>query len=122
MNDCIDALPIMAVMACYAKGSSRLTDAAIARYKESNRIKVMVEELQKMGAQVQETADGLAIEPVPLKGAVLEGHHDHRIVMALAVAALGAQGPSQIRNVDCVAKSFADFDKVMGPCIQCQMS
>lgn len=109
INDCIDALPILAALACYASSPTRLFQAAIARKKESDRIHVMARELSKMGAQIEEFPDGLIIYPSRLKGATVESHSDHRIAMALAVAALGAQGLTHIQGVDCAAKTYPSF-------------
>lgn len=108
-NPCIDALPILAVLGCYARGTTRLRNAAIARTKESNRIAAMARELSAMGAAIHETHDGLVIEHSPLNGAILSSHADHRVAMSLAVAALGASGPSQICDVACIAKTYPNF-------------
>lgn len=109
VNDMIDALPILSVLGCFAKGRTELVNGAIARKKESDRILVMAEELRKMGGQIEEREDGLIITASPLKGAVVQAHNDHRIAMALTVAALAAKGPSTILGSECVAKSYPDF-------------
>ena len=111
LNPYIDALPILAVLACYANTPSCLTGAAIARLKESDRITAMQQELTKMGAIIQEREDGLMIKPGPLQGTAVYSHHDHRVTMALAVAALGAVGTTQIEASDCIAKTYANFVK-----------
>lgn len=110
INDFIDALPILAVVACFAKGETHIVNAAIARQKESDRIHCIALELKKMGADLEEKPDGLIIRPAKLHGALnLESHHDHRLAMALSVAALGAHGESAIHGIDCVGKSYPSF-------------
>lgn len=116
LNLCIDALPILAVIGCFASGKTRLKGAAGARLKESDRIQAICTELKKMGAAIEERPDGLIVRSSPLKGAKLFAHHDHRIAMSLAVAALGATGESEIAGSECIAKTYptfvADFKKV----------
>ena len=109
VNACIDAIPIFAVLGCYAKGVTELKNGAIARTKESNRLAVMTRELKKMGASIEETEDGLRIYESQLIGTSLDAHGDHRVAMALAVAAQGAKGESVIHGVECVAKTYASF-------------
>lgn len=109
VNDCIDALPILAVIGCFASGETILTNASIARKKECDRIYAITTELKKMGADIQETEDGLIIRRAPLQGATLMTHHDHRIVMSLSVAAQAAIGPSLIREVEWVGKTYPSF-------------
>jgi 3-phosphoshikimate 1-carboxyvinyltransferase len=109
VNTCIDALPILAVLGCYAEGTTTLYNGAIARCKESDRISVISAELKKMGANIQEEEDGLTVERSALRGAELEGHRDHRIALSLAVAALGASSPSVIRGTDCAGKTYPTF-------------
>lgn len=118
INDCIDALPILAVLGCYSEGVTRLVNGEIARHKESDRIAAIAQELRKMGAQVFEKRDGLEIWGRPLKGARVYSHADHRIAMAMAVSGLGASGETTIEGVECVSKSyptfFQDLQKRMG--------
>lgn len=109
INNFIDALPILAVAACYAEGETLIYNAAIAKHKECNRIFCIANELRKMGAVINETEDGLHIKPSLLKGCQLHSHHDHRLALALGIAALGASGDSIISHVDCVAKTFPTF-------------
>lgn len=109
INDCIDVLPILSVVACFAKGETRITGAAIARQKECNRIGCVASELRKMGGDIEETVDGLVIRGSPLRGALVRSHGDHRMAMSLAVAALGATGQSTIGPVECVAKTYPGF-------------
>ncbi len=82
------------------------------RVKESDRIAVLAENLRRMGATVEERPDGLRVEGREagrLHGAELDPHHDHRMAMAFAVAALGAAGTTTIRDAECVAISYPDF-------------
>ncbi|WP_194847838.1 3-phosphoshikimate 1-carboxyvinyltransferase [Candidatus Neptunochlamydia vexilliferae] len=109
INSMIDALPILAVLGCYAQGKMTLTGGAVAREKESDRIAVMAQELRKMGAEIEEKKDGLIIIPSPLHGAELDSHGDHRVAMALTVAAMGAKGPSTVHNTACIAKTYPKF-------------
>lgn len=109
VNDCIDALPVLAVVGCFAEGRTTIYNGAVARYKESNRIEAIVKELAKMGAKIEETTDGLFVDHSLLKGACVYSHEDHRIALSLTVAALGASGESKIEGVSCVDKSYPTF-------------
>jgi 3-phosphoshikimate 1-carboxyvinyltransferase len=109
VNDFIDATPILAVIACHAEGTTEITNASIARKKESDRLKAIATELKKMGANIEERPDGLIISKAPLRGASLLSWHDHRIAMSLSIAALGAQGNTVIDDVECVAKTYPSF-------------
>lgn len=111
LNDCIDAVPIFATVACFAEGQTIIMGVEGARKKESNRLQAISSELNKMGADVKETDDGLVINPRPLKGAQLDAHHDHRIAMSLYVAALGAKGNSTLRGVEWIKKTYPTFIK-----------
>lgn len=114
INDYIDAITILAVIGCYAEGTTQIVNASVARKKESDRIQSICTELKKMGANIEETPDGLIVSHSPLRGAHLQSYSDHRIAMSLAVAALGAQGESVIDNVACVAKTFPTFARDLG--------
>ncbi len=110
LNFTPDALPALAVAACYAEGETRLVNVEHARLKETDRIAVMATELSKMGAKVEERSDGLVIQGgAPLKGTLVDGHHDHRVVMSLALAALGATGETQIETAEAAAVTFPEF-------------
>lgn len=109
INECIDAITILAAIACYAEGETLIYNGSIARQKECNRIACIVRELSKMGADIVETSDGLRIRGSSLKGASLESYQDHRMAMSLSVAALGAEGDSEILGVGCVGKTFPSF-------------
>lgn len=109
INNFVDAITILAVVACFAEGETQIKNAAIAKQKECNRITCIATELRKMGADIYETEDGLVIKGSKLKGADLHSYHDHRMVMSLTVAALGADGETRVHPVDCVAKTFPTF-------------
>lgn len=117
----IDAITLIPVLACRAQGVTRIVGGAIARSKECDRIHAIVSELKKMGAKIHETTDGMVIEPSDLKGARVLGYEDHRMVLALSVAALGAEGTTEIFGADAVAKSFPGYFKALhrlGACIE----
>lgn len=106
----IDEIPIIAILACFAKGTTIIKDASELKVKESNRINVMVENLSKMGADITATADGMIINGgKPLHGAMIESKSDHRIAMSFAIASLLADGNTEILNADCVDISYPDF-------------
>ncbi|MEX0961817.1 MAG: 3-phosphoshikimate 1-carboxyvinyltransferase [Simkaniaceae bacterium] len=105
----VDQLPLLAVLGCYAKNPLKLINGAICRFKESDRIKMIKKELRKMNAKITESPDGLTIYPSSLSGANLSSHRDHRIALSLAVAALGAETPSEIKGFECTKKSYPTF-------------
>jgi 3-phosphoshikimate 1-carboxyvinyltransferase len=109
INNCIDGIVILTCLACFASTSTKITGAEVAREKECNRIEAIATELRKMGATIFTHPDGLLIEPKPLKGAKLHSHNDHRMAMSLAIAALGANGQSQIEDIDCIKKTYPNF-------------
>lgn len=113
VNHMIDAIPILAVVGCFAKGCTTLTGGAIARNKESNRLAVMVEELTKLGANIEELPDGLRIYQSKLHTGTVQSHHDHRVAMALAVAGLSIPEGIEILDDACIAKSFPNFKEKM---------
>jgi len=113
LNATPDALPAMAVAGCFASGETRLVNVPQARLKETDRIKVMCEELRKMGAQIEELPDGLIVRESALSGAKLNGHGDHRVVMALAVAGLAASGTTTIDTAEAVEVTFPNFVELM---------
>jgi 3-phosphoshikimate 1-carboxyvinyltransferase len=112
VNAAIDAVPVLAAVACFARSSTVITGARIARYKESDRLAAISAELGKMGANIEEFEDGLLIHPSALHGALVDSHHDHRIAMSLAVAGF-ASGGTTITDAACVAKSFPGFAEAM---------
>jgi len=109
LNATPDALPLLAVVAACAKGTTRFVNVAQARIKETDRIACMTSELKKMGIDVQELPDGMIIHGGKLQGAELKGYDDHRIVMALTVAALVADGTSIISDAESAAVTYPDF-------------
>ena len=110
VNDCIDAITILSVVGCFAKGTTRLLNGGIAKYKECNRIAAMTRELRKMGATIYETDEGMVIQSSTLQETPnLYGHGDHRVILSLAVAALGASGTSIIHEVDPIHKTYGSF-------------
>jgi 3-phosphoshikimate 1-carboxyvinyltransferase len=109
-QDIPDLVPICAVLACFAKGTSKISNADRLRFKESDRLQSLYLELKKMGGNIKVTESSLAIKgPTALHGAVIDPHNDHRIAMAAAVAALGAEGETVIENSECVKKSYPEF-------------
>lgn len=108
----IDELPIIAVLACFAKGTTVIKDAQELKVKESNRIDVMVRNLSAMGADVVATEDGMIIHGgKPLHGAVIDSKLDHRIAMSFAIAGLMAEGETIIQGAECVDISYPTFYK-----------
>lgn len=114
----IDEFPVLAVLATQAAGTTIVRDAQELRVKESNRIDGLVAELRKLGARIEGTSDGFVVEgPTRLVGAVVDGLGDHRVAMALAVAALIATGETTIVGSECVAKTYPRFfDDLAGVC------
>ena len=108
--DIPDLVPVCTVLACYAKGNSKVYNAKRLRYKESDRLDSLYTELKKMGADIVMKEDSLTIKgPSAMHGATVDPHNDHRIAMACAVAALGARGETKIQNSECVTKSYPQF-------------
>ncbi len=113
LTDCPDLVPIMAVLALFAKGPTKLTGIMHARVKESDRISDLRRELLKVGAKVSETKGTLLITPSPLykAGQVLNAHHDHRLAMAFTV--LGLKIGCRVDGIESCAKSYPGFVKDM---------
>ena len=106
----IDEVPALAVAAACARGRTSFSGAAELRVKESDRISALAEGLGRMGVALEERPDGLAIDGGrPMRGASLNAHDDHRIAMALSVAALRAQSETQIAGAECASISFPQF-------------
>lgn len=118
----IDELPVIAVLAATAEGDTVIRDAQELRYKESDRLALISENLEAMGVSVDPTEDGMIIhgrrnlyggtpaaEGKPLHGAVIDSHKDHRLAMSFAIAALAADGETEIRDAQCVNISYPDF-------------
>lgn len=111
VNDVIDALPILSVVACFAEQPTRLYNAKIARNKESDRIGTITEGLRTLGADIEELEDGVIVYPSKLIGTAVSSHQDHRIAMSLAVAGLGAKGQTLVKDTLCISKSYPNFVK-----------
>ncbi len=109
LNATPDALPMMAVVACFARGETRLVNVPQARQKETDRIAVMREELSKLGADVQELSDGLIVRESRLTGATVDSHDDHRVVMSLAIAATQAKGVTAIEHAEAMSITYPTF-------------
>lgn len=110
----IDELPVIAILATQAKGTTIIKDAQDLRNKESDRIKAVVTELKKIGADIEETPDGFIINgKTNLKGDTeVETYHDHRLAMSLYVAGLICDKPIAINGFEWVGISFPEFDKL----------
>src|SRR5207302_9541938 len=110
----IDELPMLAALGPYTEEGVEIRDAAELRVKESDRIAALAENLQRMGASVEERPDGLKVQgrhAGKLRGAEIEPRGDHRIAMAFAVAGLAAEGNTVIRDADCAGVSCPTFFK-----------
>jgi 3-phosphoshikimate 1-carboxyvinyltransferase len=106
----VDEIPVFAVAAAVARGSSVITDATELRVKEVDRLAALARELRRLGADLDERPDGLVIRGgAALSGARCESWGDHRMAMALAVAGLAAAGSTSISNPACVSSSFPGF-------------
>ena len=110
----IDEFPIMAVAATQAQGQTVVREARELRVKETDRIATVVQELGRMGADIDPRPDGFVVRgPVQLHGATVDSHGDHRLGMALAVAGLVATGETTVENTDCIADSCPGFDGLL---------
>lgn len=109
-SDIPDLVPILTVLACFCKGTSKLTNIARLRFKECDRLSVTAECLNKIGGKVTVHDDSLEIEGVnELHGGEIDGHNDHRIPMSMAIAATRCTSPLIIRGAECVKKSFPNY-------------
>ena len=108
-TDIPDMVPSLAVAGIYASGKTVITGAQRLRYKESDRIESIVYNLKKLGAEVEETDDGMEILGSTLHAANMKGFNDHRIVMAMTVAATGVDGLSTVDDAQSINKSYPDF-------------
>ncbi len=113
INGTPDALPAMAVTAALSRGTTRLLNVPQARSKETDRIACMAHELAQLGAQVEELRDGLIIQGGGLHSAPVQGHHDHRIVMALALAGMALTEPCEIDTAEAMNVTFPTFVELM---------
>lgn len=106
----IDEVPILAVAAIFAKGTTKIRDAAELRVKESDRLSAMATQLNKMGAKITELPDGLEIVGgTPLVGTDVDSYGDHRVAMSLAIAAVNASGTTTIHRAEAAAISYPEF-------------
>lgn len=113
----IDELPLLAVVATQADGETRVTGAAELRVKESDRIAAIADGLARMGADVRALPDGFVVRgPTRLSGAELDARGDHRIAMALAIAASLADGPSSLAGAEWVDVSYPGFFPALAGC------
>jgi 3-phosphoshikimate 1-carboxyvinyltransferase len=119
----IDELPLLAVLATRAEGETRVTGAAELRVKESDRIAAIVDGLTAMGADAEALPDGFVVRgPTPLAGADLEARGDHRIAMALAVAASLGSGPSILSGAEWVDVSYPGFFEALAGCAEARVT
>lgn len=110
----IDEIPIIAVAASFANGTTIIKDAQELKIKESNRIQSMVAELSKMNVDIRETSDGMIIQGGNiLHGSIVENYMDHRIAMSMAIAALGASGSTTIKGAEYINISFPHFHDLL---------
>ncbi len=109
LNATPDALPILAVVGCFAKGKTILKNVEQARVKECDRIAAMTQELRKMGAKIEEKPDGMILHESPLHAAKVHGHGDHRIVMALTIAGLMLEGETVVDTAEAFAVTYPHF-------------
>ena len=111
----LDEFPILCVAAALATGETTILDASELRVKETDRISTMVQELGKMGVQIEEFEDGVRIVGRGrLQGVTCDSHGDHRVALALSVAGLAAKGETLVRNPECVEVSFPGFYSLLG--------
>jgi 3-phosphoshikimate 1-carboxyvinyltransferase len=117
----IDELPLLAVIGSQVSGGIEIRNAKELRFKESNRIEATIRNLRAMGAEVEEFEDGLFVNgPTQLRGAALDSFADHRIAMAFTIAALVAQGQSEIKGSECVEISFPEFYELLDSVVERQ--
>jgi 3-phosphoshikimate 1-carboxyvinyltransferase len=108
MNDISDTVMTLAAVACFARGPTTIRNVAHIRHKETDRLAALAAELRRVGAGIEEFADGLTITPRPLHGAEIETYNDHRMAMALALVGLRVPG-IVIKDPGCVAKTYPGF-------------
>jgi 3-phosphoshikimate 1-carboxyvinyltransferase len=108
MNDISDTVMTLGAVALFAEGPTTIRNVGHIRHKETDRIAALATELRKLGAEVEERADGLTITPRPLKGCAVDTYNDHRMAMSLALVGLKVPGVV-IRNPGCVAKTYPGF-------------
>jgi 3-phosphoshikimate 1-carboxyvinyltransferase len=120
MNAISDTVMTLAAVACFAEGPTTIRNVAHVRHKETDRLAALATELRRLGAGVEEFADGLTITPRPLHGAAVETYNDHRMAMSLSLIGLRVPGVV-VKNPGCVAKTypefFADLEKLRHPSV-----
>lgn len=110
----IDEIPLLSVLACLAEGKTIIKGAQELRVKETDRLKTIASELNKLGANIKELPEGLEISgPAKLKGALVQSFGDHRMAMGLAVAGLVAEGETVIENSEAINVSFPNFFEIL---------
>ncbi len=117
----IDEVPVLAVAAALAEGTTSFSDAAELRVKETDRVATTVELLTALGARAEPVPAGLVViggGGAPFRAATVDSHGDHRIAMAGAVAALGADGPVRVQGWDATATSYPSFEEDMNRCLR----
>ena len=115
----IDEIPVLAVAAAHATGTTTFSDAAELRVKESDRIVTMVTALRQVGVEAEERGDGLVVHGTdsrPFRGGTVDSAGDHRVAMAMAVAAMGAAAPVVVSGWEAVATSYPGFEQEYGRC------
>jgi 3-phosphoshikimate 1-carboxyvinyltransferase len=116
LNATPDALPALAVTACFAEGTTKLLNVPQARIKETDRIRVMREVIVALGGKAEELPDGLVVHGVGLRGGKTPGHADHRVVMACAIAGLASEKPVEVDTAEAVSITFPSFVELMTRC------
>jgi 3-phosphoshikimate 1-carboxyvinyltransferase len=116
LNATPDALPALAVTACFAEGTTKLLNVPQARIKETDRIRVMREVIVALGGKAEELPDGLVVHGVGLRGGKAPGHADHRVVMACAIAGLASEKPVEVDTAEAVGVTFPSFVELMTRC------
>lgn len=113
-----DEIPVLALAACFAKGTTVIKNAEELRVKESDRIQATVFELKRLGAKISETTDGMVIDQVDsLTGSSCESYGDHRMAMMVGIAGLLSKGETQIKGSECVGVTYPSFwDDLFGLC------
>ena len=109
MGNCPDLVPVVCILAAYAKGTSTISNIGHLRFKESNRIQAITTELSRMGIAVRSNTDSITVLGGKPHGAVIDSYNDHRIAMSFAICAFAANGATEITNAQVVSKSYPDF-------------
>lgn len=109
-GDCPDIIPVFALACCLRKGKTRIVNISRLRIKECDRLKATVEELKKLGADIEEFGDSMLINGVSkLTGGKTDSHKDHRMAMMLAIASTVCEKEVEIKDSECISKSYPDF-------------